>query len=125
MRRVWIRHRKLKVAGSSPSAGNFSIPDLHFWNVLDISSLSNECKLSLVQLLNTKYISAQLSTPNIQNDSIQSVTLLYSTVTMMVFVRTYGTVTLLDFDSIDESFEFRKELVPKTSHQDHQECFAR
>ena len=53
--------------------------------------------------------------------------LLYSTATVMVFVGTCGIASLPDFDSIDESFEFRKELVPKPSHQDyqdHQACFT-
>ena len=56
---------------------------------------------------------------------MQSMTLLYSTVTMMVFVGTYGIASLPDFDSIDESFDFRNELVPKPSHSDHHACFTR
>ena len=84
------------------------------------STAPNKNELYLAQSLKTKKISVHLSTLNVQSDSIQSMTLLYSTVTMMVFVGTCGIAFLPDFDSIDESFEFRKELVPKPSHQDHQ-----
>ena len=44
---------------------------------------------------------------------------------MMAFDGTYGIVFMPDFDSIDESFDFRNELVPKLSHPDHHACFSR
>lgn len=78
--------------------------------------------LSAVQNLNTKEISNHLSTLKISDDSIQTMTLFYSTISMMVFVGTYGTVSLPIFDKIDEHFDFRNELVPKPNHPNYQHC---
>lgn len=60
------------------------------------STTSDKFKLSLVQSLNTKEISSQLSTIKMQSDSIQSMTLFYSGVALMVCVGTYGMVSLIE-----------------------------
>ena len=61
---------------------------------------------------------------NTQSDSTQIMALFYFTTTMMVFVGTCGIASLPDFDSIDESLDFRNELAPKPSHPDCNACFT-
>ena len=40
----------------------------------------------------------------------------YGQVSILLFVATNGLVVLPDFDSIDESFSCREELVPRLTH---------
>ena len=47
---------------------------------------------------------------------------LHVQVSILFFVATNGLVVLLDFETLDEPFSYRKELVPKPTHPSHIQC---
>ena len=80
-------------------------------------------KLSLVPSLNVKEISSQLNTIKTHSDSIQSMTMFYSSIALMTHVGTHGIVSLPEFKNIDENFNFRHALVPPPGHPDRETCY--
>ena len=61
-------------------------------------------------------------TVKIDGDTIQDMKTLRGQMSILFFVATNGLVVLPDFDSLHESFSYRKELVPKPTHHTHLQC---
>ena len=78
--------------------------------------------LSEVKFLDTKNLNSHLENLKITGDTIQDMMLLHSNVKMIVFVGTNGTVDLPLFENLNESFSYRKFLVPQNSSPDYVIC---
>ena len=77
---------------------------------------SSKWKLEMVTCLNGEEFSTHLTIVKIDGDTIQDVTSLNRHESMLFVIATNGLVVLPGFDSLNDSFSYHKELVPKTTH---------
>ena len=66
--------------------------------------------------LNSKESSTHLVVVKIDSDVIQDMKTLHGHASILFFVASNYSVVFPDFDSLDESLSYRKELVPKPTH---------
>ena len=73
----------------------------------------------MIPYLNGKELSTHLMTVKVDGDTIQDMKTLHGQVSILFFVATNGLAVISDFDSLHESFSYRKELFPKPTHHSY------